>query len=249
MILAAVCACGTASAGTQAPVADLGIAIDGPARVVSGQRFAFTVTISNAGPDAAEGVELTHRVTATTIYEYEFTSSQGACGPVPGTGGGEVVCALGSLSTGQSVTATLSVLPFGGRGTISDEVSVTSAATDNASTNNRAVARTTVGSAKAAPRFQGRVSGVGSGPGHNFVVGDGLNVEFRDRVRQSTSYRACWALSSGRERRCWNRHTGRRGAWSRVFTAAPQRVGTYVVRWHVGNRAVARWSFRNGPGD
>jgi hypothetical protein len=168
---------------------------------------------------------------------------------VPGSGGGEVVCGLGSISRGQSVTATLSVLPFGGPGTITDDVSVTSAAIDNATGNNQAVARTTVASPKAGPRFQGRISGVGSGPGHRFVVGDGLNVEFRDRLRQSTSYRACWARSSGRDRRCWNRHTGRPGAWSRIFTPAPQRVGTYVVRWYVGSRAVARWSFRNGPGD
>lgn len=249
MVLAALCACGSAGARTQAPVADLGVTIDAPVRVVSGQRFAFTVTISNAGPDAAQAVELTHRTTATTIYQYDVASSQGACGPVPGTAGGEVFCQLGSISSGQSVTATLSVLPFGGQGTIGDEVSVTSATTDNATANNRAVARTTVRSASSPRRFQGRVSGVRSGPGHRFGVGDGLHVEFRDRARQSTSYRVCWALSSGRDRRCWNRRTGKAGAWSRISTPAPQRLGTYVVRWYLGGRAVARWSFRNGAQD
>lgn len=103
----------------------------------------------------------------------------------------------------------------------------------------------TASSARA--RFDGHVSGAATGPGHSFVVGDGLNLVFRDYRRSYTRYRVCWTRGHGT--RCWRRTTGKRGHASTIFTAAPGNVGTYVVTWSVRGRAVARWSFYNGVGD
>jgi hypothetical protein len=97
-------------------------------------------------------------------------------------------------------------------------------------------------------RFTGYVEGVGSGPGHSFVVGDGLNLAFRDDVVGRTRYRVCWSRRATRPR-CWVRRTGRVGLTSKIFTAAPASVGVYTTRWYVGGRAVAVWRFYNGFGD
>jgi hypothetical protein len=98
-------------------------------------------------------------------------------------------------------------------------------------------------------RFTGYVEGVGSGPGHAFVVGDGLNLAFRDDVRARTRYRVCWSRRGGTSIRCWLRRTGRIGLVSKIFTPAPAAVGVYTTRWFVGGRVVATWRFYNGTGD
>jgi hypothetical protein len=104
-----------------------------------------------------------------------------------------------------------------------------------------------VAPASAAPRFHGDVAGSVTGPGHSFVVGDGINLRFRDRRRANTPYRVCWSRK-GRTR-CWHRTTGQRGHFSQIFTPAPSHVGTFRVRWRVHGKIVASWSFYNGLGD
>jgi hypothetical protein len=84
-------------------------------------------------------------------------------------------------------------------------------------------------SAGAAPRFAADVAGAGTGPGHSFMVGDGLYLDFRDRAHARTRYRVCWTRGSGR--RCWRRTTGAKGHRSRIFTAAPDHVGNYTATW------------------
>jgi hypothetical protein len=102
-----------------------------------------------------------------------------------------------------------------------------------------------------AKRFHGYVAGVGSGRGHhNFIIGNGLDLVFRDTRRAHTRYRVCWVRTDGRYHRCWHpRRTGRRGKRSKIFTAAPHHVGTFRVRWRVHGHVVARWRFYNGQGD
>jgi hypothetical protein len=107
----------------------------------------------------------------------------------------------------------------------------------------------TGGAATAAqPRFQGYVAGAVTGAGHSFFVGDGLNLVFRDRRHAGTRYTACWKGPNG-DKHCWHRTTGSRGHASRIFTAAPDHVGGYIVRWTVNDRVVARWRFYNHTGD
>lgn len=97
-------------------------------------------------------------------------------------------------------------------------------------------------------RFDGYVGGAATGRGRSFVVGDGLNLVFRDRRHGGTRYRVCWTGRAG-DARCWSRRTGARGRANSIFTAAPERVGRYSVRWSVNRRVVARWWFYNGVGD
>lgn len=111
-----------------------------------------------------------------------------------------------------------------------------------------AAASVSFGQPSAQFRFTGYVEGVGSGPGHSFFVGDGLNLAFRDDVRSRTRYRVCWQRAATTPR-CWIRRTARVGLASKVFTPAPPTVGVYVTRWYVGGRVVATWRFYNGPGD
>ena len=97
-------------------------------------------------------------------------------------------------------------------------------------------------------RFTGYVAGGFSGPGHAFVVGDGLYVAFRDDVATGTRYRVCW-FRGGVRVRCWTRRTRRIGLASKIATAAPPNVGIYVTKWYVNGRVVASWRFYNGIGD
>jgi len=97
-------------------------------------------------------------------------------------------------------------------------------------------------------RFTGYVEGVGSGPGHAFFVGDGLQLAFRDDSRAHTLYRVCWS-KAGAPRRCWTRRTGRAGLTSKVFAAAPSNPGVYAARWYVNGRSVATWRFYVRLGD
>jgi hypothetical protein len=99
------------------------------------------------------------------------------------------------------------------------------------------------------PRFQGWVAGVGSGRGHDFVVGDGLYLVFRDNRRATTHYGVCWGRKGHPATHCWYRTTGAVGQKSRIFTAAPQRIGTFTARWRVHSHRVATWWFYNGHGD
>jgi hypothetical protein len=104
------------------------------------------------------------------------------------------------------------------------------------------------GQPPAAFRFTGYVEGVNSGPGHAFVVGDGINLAFRDDVASQTRYRVCWRRAPA-QRRCWTRRTRRVGLVSKIFTPAPASVGVYVTRWYFRGSVVATWRFYNGPGD
>src|SRR5205807_9557617 len=81
--------------------------------------------------------------------------------------------------------------------------------------------------------FSANVAGTGSGPGHRFVVGDGLYLNFRDAASYGTPYRVCWQRTDGVGLRCWSRRTSATSHLGRIFTPAPGRVGRFVVRWYV----------------
>lgn len=106
-----------------------------------------------------------------------------------------------------------------------------------------------IGSTAAAKRFDGYVGGVASGKGHDFIVGNGLNLVFVDRRESFTPYRVCWHRLHHSHHRCWSGETGNRGRKDRIFTAAPSVVGTYIVKWTVRHRRKAIWRFHNGVGD
>jgi hypothetical protein len=89
-------------------------------------------------------------------------------------------------------------------------------------------------------RFEGYVAGVGSGKGHSFIVGNGLNLVFIDHQRSHTPYRVCW--TRGSRRKCWTRTTGSAGRASKIFTPAPTHVAGYATTWYVRGRSGPRSS-------
>jgi hypothetical protein len=106
-----------------------------------------------------------------------------------------------------------------------------------------------VGSSPAqAHRFEGYASGY-IGADHSFVVGDGFDLVFIDHRQSYTPYRVCWHRLHHAHHRCWHGETGPRGKKDRIFTAAPDHVGKYLVKWTVNGHRKARWWFHNGVGD
>jgi hypothetical protein len=98
-------------------------------------------------------------------------------------------------------------------------------------------------------RFSGYVGGSATGRGHNFVVGDGLNLVFTDRGHSFTHYRVCWQMSGGGSSQCWSRTTGRKGQRDVKLVAAPGEVGDFIVTWSVKGSIKDHWTFYNGVGD
>jgi hypothetical protein len=100
--------------------------------------------------------------------------------------------------------------------------------------------------AGAGGRYHGDVAGAVTGPGHQFFVGDGLELEFLDRTGANTVYDVCYR--GGQGRRCLRRTTGAAGRKSRIFFAA-KHTGRYRATWYVAGKPVAHWSWRNHIGD
>jgi uncharacterized repeat protein (TIGR01451 family) len=130
----------SATAGTIVnPAADLSLTkTDSPDPVLVDQQLTYTLTVDNAGPSSATGVQITDNLPAGVAFE-SATPSQGTCAETDGT----VTCALGMIANGQSATVEIRVRPQSG-GTITNMADVTSDAFDPVSSDNSAGATTTV---------------------------------------------------------------------------------------------------------
>ncbi len=115
--------------------ADLAVTMaDSPDPGAVGERLAYTLTVTNNGPDAATGVQITDPLPAAVQIAGLGTNCRGT--PV-------VVCDLGTLASGASATVTIETFPTGA-GTIPNQASVGSNVTDPVSGNNSASTSTTV---------------------------------------------------------------------------------------------------------
>ncbi len=95
-----------APASAQAQGADLSVAATDSADPVSvGSEFTYNLTIANAGPDAATGVELTNTL-PNQVGFVSASASQGACAI---QGSKRVECALGNLAAGVSASVEIRV--------------------------------------------------------------------------------------------------------------------------------------------
>ncbi len=95
-----------APASAQAQGADLSVAATDSADPVGvGSEFTYNLTIANAGPDAATGVELTD----TLPNEVGFVSASASQGTCAIQGSKRVECALGNLAAGASASVEIRV--------------------------------------------------------------------------------------------------------------------------------------------
>jgi uncharacterized repeat protein (TIGR01451 family) len=117
--------------------ADLSITkTDAPDPVGVGQRLAYTITVSNAGPDAASGVTVTDAIPGVLV---SATPSQGSC-----SGTTTVSCSLGSIASGGSATVVIVLTAPNSAQTLTNRASVSAGTFDPNSANNSATATTTV---------------------------------------------------------------------------------------------------------
>jgi uncharacterized repeat protein (TIGR01451 family) len=143
----------SATATTTATVtsADLSVTkTDSPdGSVPAGTNLTYTITVNNAGPDAAASAALSDTLPASTTF-VSLSSPGGWSCTTPAVGAsGTINCTNASMAVGNAVfTLTVAVSPTAGGGTaISNTATVTSATGDATSANNTATENTTVVSA------------------------------------------------------------------------------------------------------
>jgi uncharacterized repeat protein (TIGR01451 family) len=115
--------------------ADVSVTKTGPPSVVAGSNITYTITINNAGPASATNTF----VNDSTPAGLTFVSNSGACsGPFP--------CALGTLTSGQTVviTSTFNVPAGYAGGSISNTATVSTSSPETITTNNTSTAITPV---------------------------------------------------------------------------------------------------------
>jgi uncharacterized repeat protein (TIGR01451 family) len=115
-----------------------------PNPVVPGQNLTYTITVSNAGPDPAEGVMLFDALPIGTRFASLVSPGGWSC-TTPAVGAGGVVsCSLASMSVGSAVfTLTVSVLPAS-LGTVSNTATVSTSTADANPGNDSSISNTPI---------------------------------------------------------------------------------------------------------
>jgi uncharacterized repeat protein (TIGR01451 family) len=106
--------------------------------ITPGEQLIYTLTVTNHGPGDATGV-IVNDILPTGVTLVSANSSQGSCS-------GVVTCELGTVANGASVTITVVVTvdQTTPQGTITNTASVTNNKGDPDTTNNSAIAETTI---------------------------------------------------------------------------------------------------------
>ncbi|MCW2924130.1 MAG: hypothetical protein JWM98_1534 [Thermoleophilia bacterium] len=118
--------------------ADLGVAItDTPDPVLAGGTLSYGLTVTNPGPDTANGVKVTDVLPAGVTFT--STGSSGFCTAV----GSTVTCDFGRLDRGVPETATINVIPSQA-GTVTNTVTIDGVQSDSNPINDSMTVTTTV---------------------------------------------------------------------------------------------------------
>jgi uncharacterized repeat protein (TIGR01451 family) len=124
-----------------APSADLAVVKSGPSTGHVGQPITYTITVTNKGPSTANGVTVTDTMPKNTGFG-SVSSSQGTCAPKPHSR--LVVCNVGNMANGSTVTVSLTLKPTT-RGSFTNTASVSlTSPTDPVSGNNTSSVTTAV---------------------------------------------------------------------------------------------------------
>ena len=132
--------------------------------VVVGAEITYTITVTNGGPDAANGVEVVDDLPGQIDF-VSSTPSQGTC-----KGSNKVTCTLGTLANGASATVTIKVKPKKA-GQFVNTATVSTADTDPAGANNTASETTTVVEPGPAPTCSGQTASVIGTEGNDTLTG------------------------------------------------------------------------------
>jgi uncharacterized repeat protein (TIGR01451 family) len=124
---------------------DISITKSGPATVTAGNSMNYTITVANAGPDAASNVVWSDPLPPGTTFVslVQDTGPPATCGsPTPGASG-TVSCGIVILASGTSAQFTLTVL-VGNVVSITNTASATTDSFDTNTANNSSSVKTTV---------------------------------------------------------------------------------------------------------
>ncbi len=129
-------------------IADLSIAkSDSPDPVQIGSDLAYTITVANAGPDAAANANWSDTLPAGTTFVSLSAPGGWTCSTPAVGAGGNVSCAIPSLAASGNGVFTLTVhvgTGFVGGAVLSNTATVATATADPVGTNNTAIATTTL---------------------------------------------------------------------------------------------------------
>jgi uncharacterized repeat protein (TIGR01451 family) len=142
---------------TVAQLADLSVTATGAASAQVGSTVTHTLTISNAGPNAATAVQLSYQL-ASTLTPGAVTTTIGTCS----VSAPQISCNLGDMATatGATITVTATAAAVGAQ---PSTASFTTTATDTAVANNVATVNTDVTAAPPATPPPSSTDGGGGG--------------------------------------------------------------------------------------
>ncbi|HVR42540.1 MAG TPA: hypothetical protein VMS56_03760 [Thermoanaerobaculia bacterium] len=133
------------SAAVAVQALDLGIAKSGPATVLAGQPFSYTLTVTNFGPDTSEPVDVTDTLPAGTAFvSASASSSTPTIWSCSETSPGVVLCTTGVMLELDVTTITINVVAPGSPGTITNTADVATGGTDIDPANDFSAVSTTV---------------------------------------------------------------------------------------------------------
>ena len=134
-------------AGPSVGVADVSIAktLISPDPIHPGDVMSFSITVSNAGPNAATNVVWSDVLPPdTTLDEFDPPSGSNCTSPSPG-GTGTISCTIASLAANDSAGPFIIQLnPASNAGTVANTATVTAVTSDPDSANNASTARGSV---------------------------------------------------------------------------------------------------------
>lgn len=180
---------------TVATTADISVTkTSTPDPIPVGNQLTYNIVVSNAGPLPATNVQLFESTPSGTTF-LSMATSQGTC-TTPAVGGtGSIVCNIGTINAGASVTATFRVTVIGPVGLTITNTAFVSTDTPDTNTANNTVTESTAVIAppdilsvkKLGEPFRIRIDGANFQPGIQVFIGSDTtpwpNVKQKDTTR------------------------------------------------------------------